>query len=62
MAESIWSAGARRVQSRGAYNQASFLSEHRKMMQTWSDYLDRLIVVPVEQQQRIYHGKGKHGK
>ncbi|MFO7913441.1 MAG: tyrosine-type recombinase/integrase [Desulfotignum sp.] len=27
---------------RGAYNHAVFLSERKKMMQAWSDYLDEL--------------------
>ena len=25
-----------------AYNRTAFLSEHRRMMQVWADYLDRL--------------------
>lgn len=29
---------------RAAYNQAEYLDERRRMMQTWADYLDALVV------------------
>ncbi len=35
-------AHAERNDVRAAYNRASRLSERRKMMQEWADYLDRL--------------------
>jgi hypothetical protein len=35
-------AHAERNSIRGAYNFAEFLPERRKMMQSWSDYLDAL--------------------
>ena len=28
---------------RGVYNQAEYLDERKNMMQTWSDYLDKLM-------------------
>ena len=44
-------AHAERNDSRGAYNRAQRLSERRKMMQSWADYLDNLrgkLVLAVE--------------
>ncbi len=44
-------AHAERDEVRGAYNRAEYLAERRRMMQTWSDYLDGLksggTVVPL---------------
>ncbi len=36
-------AHAERDEVRGAYNRAEYLTERRKMMQSWADYLDRLM-------------------
>jgi integrase len=45
-------AHAERNKVRAAYNRAQRLDERRKMMQSWSDYLDGLragaIVVPIK--------------
>lgn len=55
-------AHAERNESRGAYNRAQRLSERRRMMQSWADYLESLrgqLITTVET--RVAEGVAGHG-
>jgi integrase len=51
-------AHAERDEVRGAYNRAEYLAERRRMMQSWGDYLDRLVADGTAIPFRATHGVG----